>query len=255
VFLVQSMGFSSPKNIWCLWNFWFLDVTMFPLGIDPMTWGLQGTMITIEISRKFSDRSDLELVCRTWVIYIYDLLSIKTILFDILDFDVNLKRFDLWKHFRNVACSFHSWKFQRLDYYTAWSNSTKFVEKRDLSTHGQTCGHRFGDVIWRIPNPTLRWDWVFFILCLQNDFCKDPQVKPKFCRSLLTTKFVDVAPIGVVIHIWNLSWWQQLCNISKRRVRRTRRLLDQIWEIMLFIGKPKGRSRMISNDQSNLHVL
>jgi len=68
---------------------------MFPLGIDPMTRGLQGTMITIEISRKFSDRSDLELVCRTWVIYIYDLLSIKTILFDILDFDVNLKRFDL----------------------------------------------------------------------------------------------------------------------------------------------------------------
>ena len=42
-------------------------------------------------------------------------------------------------------------------YYTAWSNSTKFVEKRDLPTHGQTCGHRFADVIWRIPNPTLRF--------------------------------------------------------------------------------------------------
>jgi len=35
------------------------------------------------------------------------------------------------------------------------SNSTKFVEKRDLPSHGQTCGHRFADVIWRIPNPTL----------------------------------------------------------------------------------------------------
>jgi len=70
-------------------------------------------------------------------------------------FDVNLKWFDLWKHFRNVAWSFHSWKFQRVDYYTAWSNSTKFVEKRDLPNHGQTCGHRFADVNWRIPNPTL----------------------------------------------------------------------------------------------------
>ena len=50
--------------------------------------------------------------------------------------------------------SFHSWKFQRVDYYTAWSNSTKFVEKRDLPNHGQTCGHSFADVIWRIPNPT-----------------------------------------------------------------------------------------------------
>jgi len=25
--------------------------------------------------------------------------------------------------------------------------STKFVEKRDLPTHGQTCGHRFAEVI------------------------------------------------------------------------------------------------------------
>jgi len=51
----------------------------------------------------------------------------------------------------------------------------------------------------------VRWGWVFFISCLQNDFRKDPQVEPKFCRSLLTRKFVDVAPIGVVINIWNLS--------------------------------------------------
>jgi len=41
----------------------------------------------------------------------------------------------------------------------------------------------------------LRWGWVFFLSCHQNDFCKDPQVEPKFCRSLLTTKFVDVAPV------------------------------------------------------------
>ena len=73
-------------------------------------------------------------------------------------FDVNLKRFDLWKHFRNVVSSFHSWKFQHVDYYTAWSYSTKFVEKTDLPNDGQTCGHRFADVIWRIPNPTLRVD-------------------------------------------------------------------------------------------------
>ena len=74
-------------------------------------------------------------------------------------FDVDLKWFDLWKHFRNVACLIHSWKFQRIDYYTAWLNSLKFVEKRDLPNHGQTCGHRFADVIWRIPNPTSQ---VFF---------------------------------------------------------------------------------------------
>jgi len=28
-------------------------------------------------------------------------------------------------------------------------------------------------------------------------------------------KIVDVAPIGVVINIWNLSWWQQSCDVSK----------------------------------------
>jgi len=66
------------------------------------------------------------------------------------------KWFDLWKHFRNIACSFHSWKIQRVDYYTTWSNLTKLVEKRDMSNHGQTCGRRFADVIWRIPNPTLK---------------------------------------------------------------------------------------------------
>jgi len=41
-----------------------------------------------------------------------------------------------------------------VDYYTAWSNSMK----RYLPNHGQTCGHRFADVIWRIPNPTSRVD-------------------------------------------------------------------------------------------------
>jgi len=48
-----------------------------------------------------------------------------------------------------------------------------------------------------------RWGWVFFMSCLQNDFRKDPQIEPKFsgCRSILTTKFVDVAPICVVISI------------------------------------------------------
>jgi len=50
----------------------------------------------------------------------------------------------------------------------------------------------------------LRWGWVFFMSCLKNDFRKDLQIEPKFCRSLLTKKFVDVAPIGVVINIWNL---------------------------------------------------
>ena len=33
--------------------------------------------------------------------------------------------------------------------------SSKFVEKRDLPNHGQTCGHRFADVIWWIFNPIL----------------------------------------------------------------------------------------------------
>jgi len=74
-------------------------------------------------------------------------------------------------------------------------------------------GPKLGKEFQKIPNKHdhicsgffLRWGWVFFISCLQNDFRKDPQVEPKFCRSLLTTKFVDVAPIGVVINIWNLS--------------------------------------------------
>ena len=93
-------------------------------------------------------------------------------------FDVNLKWFDLWKHFRNVAWSFHSWKFQRVDYYTAWSNSTKFVEKRDLPNHGQTCGHRFADVNWRIPNPTLlrsrRVSWFLLCVAMAEQLCSNP---------------------------------------------------------------------------------
>ena len=110
--------------------------------------GLNSAMITAELYRMVSCRSNLDSWWWTWVIYIYDILSIKTRFWP---FDANSKRFNLWKHFRNVPCSFHSWKFQRVDYYTAWSNSTKFSEKRDLRNHGQTCGHRFGDVIWRIP--------------------------------------------------------------------------------------------------------
>ena len=78
-----------------------------------------------------------------------------------------------------------------------------------------------------------------FHIMSPKDFRKDPQVEPKFCWSLLTTKFVDVAPIGVVIKIWNLSWWQQLCDVSKWRVRRTRRLLDQI---CMYCSKMNRRS-------------
>jgi len=55
--------------------------------------------------------------------------------------------------------------------------------------------------VQKVVGKWLRWGWVFFISYLQNDFRKDPQVEPKFCRSLLTTKFVDVTPIGVVINI------------------------------------------------------
>ena len=90
------------------------------------------------------------------VTYISNTLSNKTILFDILDFWCQLVVIRFEKTLSNVACSFHPWKFQRVDYYTAWSHSTKSVEKRDLPKHGQTCGHCFPDVIWRIPNPTLK---------------------------------------------------------------------------------------------------
>jgi len=38
---------------------------------------------------------------------------------------------------------------------------------------------------------------------LQKDFRKDPQVEPKFCRSFLTSKFVDAALIRVMTNIWN----------------------------------------------------
>jgi len=110
--------------------------------------GMTSCMITTELCRMVSCRSNLDTWWWTWVVYIYDVLSIKTIFWP---FDANLKRFGFWKHFRNVACSFHPWKFQRVDYYTAWWNSTKFVEKRDLPNHGKSRG----EVIWKIPNLTL----------------------------------------------------------------------------------------------------
>jgi len=53
----------------------------------------------------------------------------------------------------------------------------------------------------RNTKPHLKVGLVFSISCLQNGFRKDPQVEPKFCRSLLTTKFVDVAPVSVVINM------------------------------------------------------
>jgi len=40
---------------------------------------------------------------------------------------------------------------------------------------------------------------------MSPNFCTDPQVELKFCMSLLATKYIDVAPIGVVINIWDLS--------------------------------------------------
>jgi len=102
----------------------------------------------------------------------------------------------------------------------------------DIRFFGQFGIFQFFYLYWRRG-------WVFFISCLQKDFRKDPQVEQKFCRSLLTTKFVDVAPIGLVINIWNLSWWQQLCDVSKRRLDRIRRLLDQI---CMYCSKMNRRS-------------
>jgi len=76
------------------------------------------------------------------------------------------------------TCSFHSWKFQHVDSYTAWSNSIKFVVKRDPPNHGQTCGHRFGDVIWRIPNPTWRGGHFNFLLTPMGGWVGDKLVVP-----------------------------------------------------------------------------
>ena len=87
--------------------------------------------------------------------YISNVLSIKTILFDILDFWCQLVVIWFVKTLSKSYMFVSSIKFQRVDYYTAWSYSTKSVETRDLPNHGQTCGHRFADVIWRIPNPIL----------------------------------------------------------------------------------------------------
>ena len=99
----------------------------------------------------------------TWVSYISNVLSNKTIFFDILDFWCQLVVIRFVKTLLKRRMFVSSWKFQRVDYCTAWSNSTKSVEKRDLPKHGQTCGHRFADVIWRIPNPTLTdVNWVSF---------------------------------------------------------------------------------------------
>jgi len=128
----------------------------------------------------------------TWVIYISNVLSIKTILFDILDFWCQLVVI------RNVACSFHSWKFQCVDYYTAWSNSTKFVQKRDLTNHGQTCGHRFADVSWRIFNPTLN----------QAGDTKPVDFEPVPCR----TRFANLAPKSLY-HIILLNFFLVLVRI------------------------------------------
>jgi len=91
----------------------------------------------------------------TWVSYMSNVLLIKTIFFDILDFWCQLVviRFVKTLSKRRMFVSFIKisacWLLHRLIKFK------KIVEKRDLPNHGQTCGHRFADVIWRIPNPTL----------------------------------------------------------------------------------------------------
>jgi len=54
-------------------------------------------VVTTELIRMFWCRSDLESRHRTWITYIYDVLSIKTILFDILDFWCQLEEIQFVK--------------------------------------------------------------------------------------------------------------------------------------------------------------
>jgi len=139
--------------------------------------GLESFMMTTALSCIFWCRSHLDCHQWTWVTHINNVWSIKTILFDILDFWCQLKEIRFVKTLSKRCMFVSSWKFQRVDYYTAWSNSTNFVEKRDLPNHGQTCGHRFGDVIWRIPNPT------FTLLNTDNvNFCMWSRPYREACR-------------------------------------------------------------------------
>jgi len=91
----------------------------------------------------------------TWVIYLSNVLSIKRNSFQYFRLLMSTCSDSICENAFETSLFCFIQKFQRVDYYTAWSNLTKFVEKRDLPNHGQTCGHRFPDVIWRIPNPNL----------------------------------------------------------------------------------------------------
>jgi len=113
------------------------------------------------------------------------------------------------------------WKFQRVDYYTTWSNSTKFVVKRDLPNHGQTCRHRFGDVIWRIPNPNFKNQKEDTLRRICNRCFEGGSLPP---GSLLENIINRKPPRGEGV----LS-----INVTQSRTRRQRTPLDQINQKLL----------------------
>jgi len=125
LFFGQNMRLVSTKNT-CRSSFIFKHGTAWFRFVDLHS----GNMSFLPLSyHAFCNVNLTWNQCESWVFYIYDLLSIKMILFDILDVWCQFEEIRFVKIFRNVACSFHSWKFQRVDYYTAWSNWTKKMWK------------------------------------------------------------------------------------------------------------------------------
>ena len=161
------------------------NVREFPIGSPwHSIWrpaGLSSNVITTEPCRNPDVDPILTFRKWTWIIYIYDVLSIKTILFDILDFWYQLEKIrfvkTLSKHrmfvsfMKILAC----WLLHRL------IKLNKFVEKRDLPNYGQTCGHYFGDVIWRIPNPTLISSKPYKLEKAPDTNCKQIQPQLRGC--------------------------------------------------------------------------
>jgi len=154
-FFGQNMTFASPKNIFAVDYIHESSVIGSPW--DSIWWpsGLVSVAVNTELYCICWRRSHFECSWWTWVAYVSNALSIKTILFDISDFWYQPEEIRFVKTLskRRMFVSFMKisacWLLHRLIKFN------KFVEKRDVPNHGQTCGHRFADMTWKIPKPTL----------------------------------------------------------------------------------------------------
>ena len=82
----------------------------------------------------------------------FNVLSNKTILFDILDFWCQLVVIRFVKILSKCCMFVSSMKISACWILHRWIIFNKICWEKRPAKHGQTCGHRFADVIWRIPN-------------------------------------------------------------------------------------------------------